>query len=117
MIRFLTDENFDNDIMRGVLRRNPSVDILRVQDVGLIGEDDQTILEWAATENRILLTHDVRTVTNFAYQRVAGGLPMPGVFEVNKEIPLKTAIEEILIIAECSLENEWEGQVRYLPLK
>lgn len=117
MIRFLADENFDNDIVRGVLRRNSQVDIVRVQDVGLIGEDDPIILEWAAGENRILLTHDVRTVTDFAYERVVGGLPMPGVFEVNKELAIGTAIEEILLIAECSLENEWEGQVRYLPLQ
>ena len=27
------------------------------------------------------------------------------------------AIEEILLIAECSLPDEWEGQVHYLPLR
>ena len=35
MLRFAADENFNGDIVRGLLRRNPNVDIVRVQDVGL----------------------------------------------------------------------------------
>lgn len=42
---------------------------------------------------------------------------MPGVFEVSRKMSVGSAIEEILLIAECSLEGEWEGQVRYLPLQ
>lgn len=47
-IRLLVDEDFDNDILRGVLRRSPSVDIVRVQDVGLSGKPDSEVLDWAA---------------------------------------------------------------------
>ena len=43
--------------------------------------------------------------------------PMPGVFEVSRKVPLATAIEDILLIADYSLDDEWEGQVRYLPLR
>ena len=56
-MKFLADENFDNNIIRGLLRRQPNIDIIRVQDVGLSGRDDPTVLEWAAQEQRILLTH------------------------------------------------------------
>lgn len=42
---------------------------------------------------------------------------MPGVFEVNRKVPVGPAIEDTLLIAECSIENEWEGQVRYLPYR
>jgi hypothetical protein len=41
---------------------------------------------------------------------------MPGVFEVDQELPVGLVIQELVILAECSIENEWEGQVRYLPL-
>lgn len=34
-----------------------------------------------------------------------------------KDVSISTAIEDILLLAECSLESEWEGQVRYLPLR
>lgn len=42
---------------------------------------------------------------------------MPGVFEISCKVPIGAAIEDILLIAECSLAGEWEGQVRYLPLR
>src|SRR5438445_13873638 len=117
MLRFAADENFNNDIVRGVRRRNPAVDIVRVQDAGLSGVEDPAVLEWAAQSGRVLLTHDVATMTRYAYDRVREGKPMPGVFEIRREVPIGVAIEEILLLAECSLVGEWEGQVRYLPLR
>ncbi len=117
MIKFLADENFNNNIVRGLLRRNPSIDILRVQDVGLSGEDDPAVLEWAAQENRVLLTHDVKTITKYAYERVSTNKFMPGVFEVNRHIHAGQLIEDLLLLAECSEDGESEGQVQYLPLK
>ena len=41
---------------------------------------------------------------------------MPGVFEVSRSVPVGRAIDDLVLIAECSLLGEWEGQVRYLPL-
>jgi hypothetical protein len=117
MLRLLADENFNNNIVRGLLRRRPTLDIVRVQDTALSGSDDPTLLAWAAAEDRILLTHDVSTITRYAYERVERGLHMPGVFEVSRAVPLGRAIEDILLLVECSLDNEWEGQVQYLPLR
>jgi Domain of unknown function (DUF5615) len=117
MLAFLADENFNEDVVRGVLRRNSEIDIALARDVGLRSSLDPDVLEWAAGEGGTILTHDVSTMTRYAYDRVAQGLRMPGVFEVGRNVTLATAIEEILILAECSLENEWEGQVRYLPLR
>lgn len=117
MLSFAVDENFNIHIVNGVLRRLPTADIVRVQDAGLEGADNPSVLEWAAYEERVLLTHDVNTLTGFAYERVAKGLPMPGVFEVSLRVPINAAIEDILLLAECSLEGEWEGQVNYLPFK
>jgi hypothetical protein len=117
MLRFAADENFNNDIVRGVRRRNPAIDIARIQDEGLSGADDPTILEWAAQGGRMVLTHDVSTMTRYAYDRVRAGQPMPGVCEVSREVPMGRAIEDLLMLAECSREREWEGQVLYLPLR
>ncbi|MEH1770640.1 hypothetical protein [Nostoc sp.] len=92
MLRLLADENFNNQIVR-------------------------VILEWAAQQGRILLTHDVETITRYAYERVQAGLQMPGVFEISRSVSVGLAIEDILLIAEGSFEGEWEGQVQYLPLR
>jgi hypothetical protein len=117
MLLLAADENFNNDIVRGLLRRRSDLDIVRLQDVGLSGAGDPSVLEWAAQEGRVLLTHDVSTITRYAYDRARAGKRMPGVFEVSRDLPIGAAIEDILLLAECSLEAEWEGQVRYLPLK
>lgn len=116
MIRFLADENFDNDTLRGLIRRRPNIDLVRVQDVGLRRADDPTCLEWAATENRIVLTHDVRTMTRYAFERVQHGLPMPGVIEVPKGLPHGLVIDELLLIADCGVPEDFEGQVLFIPL-
>jgi predicted nuclease of predicted toxin-antitoxin system len=63
MVQFLADENLNNQIVRGMLRQSSDIDIVRVQDVGLSGADDPTVLAWAAQEGRIVLTHDVATMT------------------------------------------------------
>src|SRR5439155_11993005 len=97
MLALGADENFNNDILRGVRRRNPAVDVVRVQDVGLAGAADPAILEWAAQAGRVLLTHDVATMTRYAYERVREGKPMPGVFEVGRHVPMGVAIEEIVL--------------------
>jgi hypothetical protein len=116
MLLLLADENFNNDIARGLLRKKPDLDIVRVQEVGLRGADDPAILEWAANEGRVVLTHDAATMTYYAYERVRLGLSMPGVIEVADDLPLGQVIEDILLLAEYSNKGEWESQVIYLPL-
>lgn len=117
MLKFVADENFNNDILRGVHRRNQAIDIVRAQDEGLSGADDPIMLEWAAQAGRLVLTHDVSTMTRYAYDRVRAGQSMPGIVEVSREVPIGKAIEDILMLAECSREGEWERQVIYLPLR
>lgn len=117
MLFLVADENFNNAIVRGLLRLKPDLNIVRVQDVGFSSTDDPVILEWAANEDRVLLTHDVATITKYAYERVSSGKYMPGVIEVSRKVPLGIAIEEILYVAEISDHRELEGQIIYLPLR
>ena len=55
MLRLLSDENFNGDIVRGLLLRQPTLNLQRGQDLGLEGADDPAILEWAATRNLTLV--------------------------------------------------------------
>ena len=76
MIRYCADENFSGAITRTLIRRG--IDIVRVQDVGLKGQPDAHVLEWAASERRIVLTNDRATLIATAYARVLEGAAMPG---------------------------------------
>ncbi len=73
MLRLVSDENFDGRITRGLLHRRPSLDLVRVQDVGLMQTLDAGILEWAAQEGRQLLTHDISTVRPAVQERLDHG--------------------------------------------
>ncbi len=117
MLRLAADENFNQDIIRGLLRRESTLDLVRVQDVGLSGASDSVVLDWAAAEDRLLLTHDAATVTRYAYERVVAGLQMPGVVEVSRMVPLGQAIDDILLLAILSKPDEWADQILYLPLR
>ena len=116
MLRLAADEDFNGRIVRGLRRREPKLDILRVQDTDVFGAADPDVLEWTATEGRVLLTHDVSTMTAAAYARVREAQPMPGVVEVPQSMPIGQAIDDILLLAAASRDGEYEGQVLYLPL-
>ena len=81
------------------------------------GADDPTVLAWAAREGRVLVTHDVATMSRFACDRIARSERMPGVFEVPERLPMREAIEELLLLVECSEDGEWEGRILHLPLR
>jgi Domain of unknown function (DUF5615) len=116
MLSLLSDENFNGDIIRGLFLRQPSLDLVRVQDVGLRELDDPTILAWAATNKRILLTHDRATMPDFAYNRLIEGEQMAGMFVMNDRMPIRQAIDELLLLIDCSEQAEWKRVVLYLPL-
>lgn len=116
MLQLLSDENFNGDLIRGLFLRNPYLDLVRVQDVGLLEADDPEILAWAAEHNRILLTHDRATMPDFAYERILAGELLPGIFVINDRASLGQAIDELLLIDECSEQSEWVDLVVFLPL-
>lgn len=116
MFRLLADESLNRAIVRGLLLRNAAFDIVRVQDVGLYGKDDPTILAWAATEGRIVVTHDGATMPDHAYHRIDAGESMPGVFVVRRRQSVGQAIDDIQLITECSQPSEWADRVVRLPL-
>jgi predicted nuclease of predicted toxin-antitoxin system len=112
----MSDENFNGDIVRGLLLRRPTLNLVRVVDAGLAGVEDPEVLAWAAENDRILLTHDRATMPDFAYERLAAGLPMPGVFVMNDRDSVRQAIDELLLVDDCSEHLEWNGRVLFLPL-
>lgn len=116
MLHILADENFDGNIVRGLLRRIPHAPIIRVQDVGLSGQADSRVLEWAAERGMVVLTHDIATFPKHAVERVRSARRMPGVFAVTCQAPIGPVIADLHLLIECSADGEWEGQILFLPL-
>jgi len=116
MLRLVSDADFNGRVLRALIRSDPSLDVVRVQDVGLRTAPDPDVLAWAAAEGRVVLTRDQRTMVGFAYARVAAGLPMPGVVVTRDDLPIGMQVQDILIIAHCSDSNGLDDQVVFVPL-
>lgn len=110
-MRFLADENFNNEIIRGIERRVPGVDVTRIQDTELAGEPDPLVLEWAVQHNFIVLTHDINTMRGYYYERVNAELPVPGLFLVHGTTPVGEVIEALELIVLASEADEWQGEI------
>jgi hypothetical protein len=117
MPRFLADQNFDADIVRGMLREIPGLDIVAAHQVGLSEAADPELLEWAASNDRIVLTHDRRTMPDHAGDRMRAGQRLCGLLVIPQQLSLRQAIDNLVLIAACSLEGEWENKVLFLPLR
>lgn len=120
MIRFVADEDFNGRTL--AILRNLSalfeveIHVSRVQDVGLMSASDSAILDWAAANRRILLTHDQRSMASHADMRIRRKLPTPGVFMVRQHrAPNEQAYA---ILDEVTLRihegREWDNEVVWL---
>ncbi len=111
------DENLHRGIVNGLLRHDPRIDIVSIQQSPLEGADDPTVLEWAAATGRVLLSHDLATIPKYARDRLAAGRKMPGVIAIRQDLPLGRVLEDLILMIECSLEGEFEGRIEFLPLR
>jgi hypothetical protein len=116
-MRFAADENFDSRILNGLRARLPDLDIVRVQDTEMYMSPDDQLLVWLAGEERILLTHDVRTMPRFVYERVRAGQPVAGVIEVHRTTPIGVAIDQLEVAIGAGAHVDFENQVTYIPLR
>jgi len=114
-VRFLADANLDQDIVAGILRREPEVDFELPQ--GIIPESmrDPDVLAVAASLGRVLVTHDVRTMPRHFGEFITGH-NCPGLILIPRSMPMAQAIEEILLIWHVSEAEEWTNHFRRLPL-
>jgi hypothetical protein len=116
VLRLVSDEDFDDRIVPGLFRRLPELDLVGVRDQGMAGIKDPDLLAWAAQHGRIVVTHDRNTMSGFAYDRVARGLPMAGVVVVSQDLAIGKAIDDLLVLVQCSSEEECKDRVQFIPL-
>ncbi len=116
MLRFVADENFHGAILSGLRRRLPAIDVVRIQDTEIAWADDATVLACAASHERIVLTHDIRTFLPDAYRRLLQGEHFPGVFAIAQDAAIGGIIDDLALIADESVPDEWQDLVIYLPL-
>lgn len=113
-VRFLADANLNQDIVAGILRRQPEVDFELPQ--GIISDRmlDPEVLAVAASLGRILVTHDVRTMPDHFGVFITRN-NCPGLILVPNSMPIGQ-VEELLLVWHVSESEEWTNLYRRLPL-
>ena len=116
MLRLLIDNDFNQIILRGLSRRVSGLDVVTAYEIGLSEASDPDLLAWAAVQKRIVVTHDRRTMPNHATDRMLRGEKVAGIIVVPRRLPVSRVIDDLEIVVSCSVEDEWENVVKYLPL-
>ena len=116
MLRLLIDQDLDHVILRGLLLCVPNLDVITAHQVGLSNASDPEVLAWAVVQERILVTHDRRTMPYHAASRMARAEKVAGIIVVSRQLPISQVINELEIIVSCSDTFEWENVIKHLPL-
>ena len=112
--RFQADEDFNQKIIAGLLRREPAVDIQTSKAAGLLGLPDPDVLASAAREGRILLSHDRDTMPAH-FERFVRDASSPGLLIVSQTLAVREAIEQLLLVWSASDAEEWRDWIGFLP--
>lgn len=118
MLRLASDADVHGEIIRGLRRRLPEIDLARAQSALPDRTPDREVLAWAAAENRILITNDRNSMVGLVYKLVAAGERVPGLIVTTNEQSIGSSIDDILLIAEFLSEQEVRDQVVvFLPFR
>jgi predicted nuclease of predicted toxin-antitoxin system len=113
--RFLADHDFNEHIPAGCNRLEPLVEFVRARHAGLRHAADGNILQYAEAHGLCVVSHDVNTMTAAAKARLERGQSFPSLFLVRQTVPVRVAIESILLVWSSSCQQEWRNLVALLP--
>ena len=113
-VRFQADADLKQAIVNGVLRRQSEIDFRSANAAGLEGKKDAEVLAITAQANRILVTHDRKTMPmefgNFITFQDSGG-----VIVISQNASLNEAIETLILIWDATMAEEWINQIMSIP--
>lgn len=114
-MKLLIDEDVERAITVGLLRRQPTADVVTVQQAGLSSLSDAQVLAWAAEQGRIVVSNDRATMGQEAYNRVVRGEPMPGLLLLRPHVPFSKIIEFLEAYILEATPEEMANAIVYIP--
>ena len=114
-IRFLADADLNRAIVIGVLEREPALDFITGTEADLESRSDPDVLEFAADQGRILVSHDTSTMPVHFSARLRAGRTSPGIFLARQRASVGQIVDALLLVWSASSPLEWADQIHYLP--
>jgi len=117
-IRYLMDENLDPLYKRQLLAKRPRLLVYAVGDPGCPPKEtlDPEILGWCEDNGFVLVTNNRKSMSPHLGAHLAQGRHVPGIITLNDEMSIGETIEELILIAEASLADEYWDRIVYLPV-
>ena len=118
MRRFLIDENISPEYRTQLLRHEPSLTVLAVGDEGAPPKStpDPEILEWCEKHQFSLITNNRKSMPQHLRDHKKKGGHVPAIFTINLEVPMGKIIDELILSAGASDEDEYINEIKYIPL-
>jgi len=115
-ILFQADNDLKRIIVDATLRREPHIDFQTAQAAGLDDLDDEAVLRLAASQSRILVSHDKRTMPRALASFVASGGTTPGVLLViPQSAPIRDVVEALILIWADDRAGDWKNLISRIP--
>ena len=116
VVRLMFDEDMNHHVIRGLIRRLPELDCATVLDLARSGDDDMAVLRAAAAEQRLLVSHDVNTMSAALGQLLAAGETSYGLLLVPQSLEIGRVIEDLELVCRATENEEWVGIMEFLPI-
>ena len=113
--RFQADADFNQKIVAGLRRREPTVDFLGAAEGHVVGKPDPEVLRIASDTARILVSHDRNTMPGHLAKFI-GSSSSPGLIIVSQELDIGAAIEDLLLVWSTTDASEWVNRIGYVPI-
>jgi hypothetical protein len=117
-VRLLLDENVDPLDRQELLRREPSLVVWGVGDIGAPPDStlDPEILIWCEQHAFILVTNNRKSMPLHLQNHLAQGRHVPGILVLNPQMSVGETIEELVLICGASEEEEYLDRISFLPI-
>ena len=115
-VRFLADHDVRGPILDGLFREEPTLDIIRLRDVLDRETPDDAVLAFAAIDRRVVLSHDLKTMSATAALRIKRREPMTGLLLARQHLPIATVIDSVLKAWLDADAEDWVDRIKYAPL-
>ena len=112
-IKLLADADLNENIVRGLRRREPAIDLLDAHEGKIVGLSDPEVLEIAALTGRVLISHDCNTMPDH-FARFLKKSDSPGLLIVSQSLGIGPAIEVVLSNWAVMDSDDIRNQLRFL---
>ncbi|NEQ68317.1 MAG: hypothetical protein F6K21_23020 [Symploca sp. SIO2D2] len=117
-LKYLMDENVDPVYAQQLRRREPDISIRVVGEPDTPAKStlDPEILNWCEDTGFILVTNNRTSMPVHLRDHIAQNRHVPGIFILNANMSIGENINELIIIAKGSFDDEYQDQIIHLPL-